>query len=38
MENQKDIISRKWKKEYTVVLLANFIYIIIFYFLMQTFS
>ena len=30
--------SSKWKKEYSIVLVANFIYIVIFYFLMQIYT
>ena len=38
MKNQDQSISTKWKKEYTFVLIANTIYIVIFYLLMQIFS
>ncbi len=38
MKNQEQSVSKKWKKEYTAVLLANIAYILIFYFLMKTFS
>ena len=36
-ENSKPV-SSKWKKEYTVVLVANIIYIIMFYILMKIYS
>lgn len=35
MEDKK---IRNWKKNYTLVLVANAVYILIFYFLMQYFS
>jgi len=34
MENQKFV----WKKEYTAVLVANAVYIVLFYVLMKIFS
>lgn len=34
----KDVVSRKWKKLYTYLLLANLIYIIIFYVITQLYS
>jgi hypothetical protein len=34
MEKQKYI----WKKEYTVVLIANAVYIVLFYVIMKSFS
>ena len=38
MKNQDESVSTKWEKEYTYVLIANAIYIVVFYILMQIFS
>ena len=38
MEDQKDSVSGKWKKEYTLLILANLGYILAFYFIMQFYS
>jgi len=38
MKNQDQSISLKWKKGYTLVLIANALYIVIFYILMQIYS
>ena len=35
---QEEIVSRKWKKIYTYLLVANFIYIVIFYMITQLYS
>lgn len=38
MSEQKDKVSSKWKKEYTVMLLANLAYIVVFYLIMIFYS
>jgi hypothetical protein len=38
MQETKEKKPQKWERSYTIVLVANFMYIIIFYFLMQYFS
>lgn len=30
--------SKSWKKEYTIVLVLNFIYVLIFYYVMTSFN
>jgi len=36
--NQDESVSRKWKKLYTYLLIANAIYIILFYIITQFYS
>lgn len=38
MKDNSKSVSNNWKIEYTVVLIANVFYIILFYFLMQIYS
>ncbi len=38
MKNQDQSISIKWEKVYTLVLIANALYIVVFYILMQIYS
>ncbi len=38
MTEQDESVSTKWKKEYTVVLVAGVVYAIIFYVLMSIYS
>jgi len=38
MNEQEDAVSGKWKKEYTVMLLANLAYILVFYLIMNFYS
>ena len=38
MKDNSKSVSTKWKKEYTIVLVANVAYIILFYFLMKIYS
>jgi hypothetical protein len=35
---QEEIVSRKWKKLYTYMLIANAVYIVIFYIITQFYS
>ncbi len=35
---QEEIVSRKWKKLYTYMLIANTVYIVIFYIITQIYS
>ena len=38
MKEQRDSVSGKWKREYTVLILANLAYILIFYLIMKFYS
>jgi hypothetical protein len=38
MKDHNDTTSGNWKKEYTILILANLGYILAFYFIMQFFS
>jgi hypothetical protein len=38
MEDQDKIVTSKWKKEYSLVIILNIVYILIFYILMQIYS
>lgn len=35
---QEEIVSRKWKKLYTYLLIANAVYIVVFYIITQFYS
>jgi hypothetical protein len=38
MDTPQSPVSRKWKREYTFLLIANFLYILIFYIIMQFYT
>ena len=38
MKDPNDLVSGKWKRQYTILILANLAYILAFYLIMQYYS
>jgi len=41
IQNKNEInkdVSKSWKKEYSLVVIANIVYVVLFYFLMKIYS